>query len=80
MLDNDCIVTVVQENNLENAIKNLKVKPKLVVTDSQAFKAVDSIVPEDINIHPLELRVCSLNDEISLDELYVVLLNNLISI
>lgn len=64
LLDNDCIVTVVQENNLENAINNLKVKPKLVVTDSQAFKTVDKIVPEEINITSFSILFARLKGDL----------------
>lgn len=48
LLDNSIIVIVVQPNELENALNNLKNKPSLVITDSQAFKTVDNIVPKDI--------------------------------
>ena len=48
LLDNNCIVTVVQENNLKTALENLKTKPALVITDSQAFKEVNEIIPDDI--------------------------------
>lgn len=64
LLDNDCIVTVVQENNLENAINNLKVKPKLVVTDSQAFKTVDKIVPEEIDITSFSILFARLKGDL----------------
>ena len=47
-LDNGIISVVVQVNELQNAINNLKNKPKLVVTDSQAFKEVNEILPADI--------------------------------
>lgn len=64
LLDNDCIVTVVQENNLENAINNIKVKPKLVVTDSQAFKTVDKIVPEEIDITSFSILFARLKGDL----------------
>lgn len=38
----------VQPQDLDMAIKSLKDKPSLVITDSQAFRQVDSIVPDDI--------------------------------
>lgn len=38
----------VQPSGLDAAINSLKEKPKLVITDSQAFKEVSSIVPDDI--------------------------------
>ncbi len=47
VLDNDAINIVVKETEAEMVIK-AGIKPKLVVTDSQAFKFVDSIIPKDI--------------------------------
>lgn len=48
ILDNQCIAMVTQVENLELAIKSLKISPKLIVTDSQAFKEVSEIVPDNI--------------------------------
>lgn len=47
-LDGDMIDIVVKESQLENALKYLNQKPKLVVTDSSAFGFVEKIVPKDI--------------------------------
>ena len=38
----------VRESELDSALKSLGRKPALVITDSQAFKLVDSIVPDDV--------------------------------
>lgn len=48
LLDSDAISVVVKERELKNALKNLKTKPKLIVTDSQAFLKVDADTPDDI--------------------------------
>ena len=48
LLDNGCTSIVVRETELEEALKTLGKKPKLVITDSQAFKKVSNIVPEEI--------------------------------
>lgn len=48
MLDNNSISIVVTPDKLKQAIDNQKIKPKLVVCDSQAFKEVAEIVPDDI--------------------------------
>lgn len=48
LLDNNCVSVVVKESELKSAIDNLKIAPSLVVTDSQAFKNVSEIVPENI--------------------------------
>ena len=64
LLDNDCISVVVQQNNLENAINLLKKKPQLVVTDSQAFKEVNSIVPNYINLTSFSILFARLKGDL----------------
>ncbi len=46
-LDKHAICTLVRETELEDFMK-LGIRPNLVVTDSQAFEYVSSVVPEDI--------------------------------
>lgn len=48
ILDNHAVAVVTQVPQLEQTLENLKGKVKLVVTDSQAFKEVNAIVPEQI--------------------------------
>ena len=48
IIDNNSVCVVVQVNELESAIENLKYPPVLVITDSQAFKEVAKTVPDDI--------------------------------
>lgn len=48
ILDNHAIAVVTQVPQLEQTLDNLKGKVKLVITDSQAFKEVNAIVPEQI--------------------------------
>lgn len=48
VLDNSCINIVVKESELEYALSIMSKKPKIVVTDSQAFEKVSKIVPENI--------------------------------
>ncbi len=64
LLDNDCISVVVQQNNLGNAINLLKKKPQLVVTDSQAFKEVNSIVPKYINLTSFSILFARLKGDL----------------
>ena len=47
-LDAGACVTVVREHELEAALKNLVVPPKLVITDSQVFEAVAKVVPDKV--------------------------------
>ncbi|NOU46568.1 MAG: [FeFe] hydrogenase H-cluster maturation GTPase HydF [Bacteroidales bacterium] len=48
VLDNDCICIVLKETNLKQYFDENMPRPQLVVTDSQAFKFVSSIIPADI--------------------------------
>ena len=48
LLDGHCSALVVQDTELEHALQMLARKPDIVVTDSQAFNKVSSIVPDDI--------------------------------
>ena len=48
ILDNSGMAVVVQESELAAALAKLAFAPKLVVTDSQAFAAVNKIVPPTI--------------------------------
>ena len=48
ILDKGGIALTVQTNQLESTLESLKEKPRIVITDSQAFGKVSDIVPEDI--------------------------------
>jgi len=48
ILDEHAMAFSVQTGELEDALKELKNKPKLVITDSQVFKECAKIVPEDV--------------------------------
>jgi len=48
VLDNHAVVVTLRETELEKYLKVMHPKPVLVVTDSQAFGFVDSIVPAEI--------------------------------
>lgn len=48
ILDHGCTSIVCQDTELEDTLSALKSKPKMVITDSQAFKKVSAIVPDDI--------------------------------
>ncbi len=47
-IDRESVAMVVKERELRYALDNLAVKPKLVITDSQAIMKVAADVPEDI--------------------------------
>lgn len=48
ILDHDAIALVAKEGELKSTIQNLNKKPRLVVTDSQAFLKVAEDTPEDV--------------------------------
>ena len=48
VLDNGAINIVVEKTELELFLQNTSLRPKLVITDSQAFKLVNKIIPSDI--------------------------------
>lgn len=48
VLDSDAVCAVVKETELKTLLESLPKKPRLVVTDSQAFGFVNKTVPRDI--------------------------------
>lgn len=48
ILDHDALAYVVQEGELQAALGNLRAKPRLVVTDSQAFQQVAAQTPPEV--------------------------------
>ncbi len=48
VLDNHCICIVLRETELKHFFETSSIRPKIVITDSQAFGIVKDIVPEDI--------------------------------
>ncbi len=50
LLDAGAIPIVVKEDGVTDAISKLNVKPRMVITDSQAFREVSSQVDEDIDL------------------------------
>lgn len=48
IIDSGAISIVTRDTELKETLENLGKKPALVITDSQAFKVVDEIVPDEI--------------------------------
>lgn len=65
LLDNNCVSVVVKESELKPAIDNLKFAPSLVVTDSQAFKNVSEIVPENIPLTSFSILFARLKGDLN---------------
>lgn len=65
LLDNNCVSIVVKDSELKSAIDNLKSAPSLVVTDSQAFKNVSEIVPENIPLTSFSILFARLKGDLN---------------
>ena len=64
LLDSSCLTYVVKDTELEKALSNLKEPPALVITDSQAFKKVSEIVPEDIPLTSFSILFARLKGDL----------------
>ncbi|MBP3846999.1 [FeFe] hydrogenase H-cluster maturation GTPase HydF [bacterium] len=65
LLDNACITIAVRDSELKSALDNLKKAPALVITDSQAFKKVDEIVPQNINLTSFSILFARLKGDLN---------------
>ena len=77
LLDSNCMSYVVKETELKKAIENLKTPPSLVITDSQAFKQVAEIVPEDIPLTSFSILFARLKGDLKAFVKGVEAINNL---
>ena len=64
LLDSDCLTYVVKETELKDALDNLKTPPSLVITDSQAFKKVAEIVPENVPLTSFSILFARLKGDL----------------
>lgn len=64
LLDNNCLSYVVKESELKDALDNLKTPPALVVTDSQAFKKISEIVPENVSLTSFSILFARLKGDL----------------
>lgn len=65
LLDSNCLVYTVKETELKQALENLKTPPSLVVTDSQAFRQVSEIVPEEIPLTSFSILFARLKGDVT---------------
>lgn len=65
LLDSSCLSYVVKETELKDALNSLKTPPALVVTDSQAFKKVSEIVPENIPLTSFSILFARLKGDLN---------------
>lgn len=64
LLDGGCSVLSVRDSELEQALNNLKQPPELVITDSQTFKKVSEIVPDDIPLTSFSILFARLKGDL----------------
>lgn len=64
LLDSNCLTYVVKETELKQALDNLKEPPALVITDSQAFKQVAEIVPENVPLTSFSILFARLKGDL----------------
>lgn len=65
LLDSNCKVISVKETELKEILEELKTPPSLVITDSQAFKTVSEIVPNDIALTSFSILFARLKGDLS---------------
>jgi len=65
LLDCGCSVLSVRDSELKEALENLKQPPSLVITDSQAFKKVSEIVPENIPLTSFSILFARLKGDLN---------------
>ena len=64
VLDNDAICVIVKETELEDFFM-LGIRPALAVTDSQAFKMVSEIVPDDVPLTSFSITLARMRGNFS---------------
>ena len=64
LLEANCTVVVCQDTELEATLKALSKKPRLVITDSQCFRAVTEIVPENIALTSFSILMARYKGEL----------------
>lgn len=65
LLDSGCVTLAVRDTELKDALDNIKTPPSLVITDSQAFKKVDEIVPENIALTSFSILFARLKGDLN---------------
>ena len=77
VLDNNAIALVVQESELAEALAKLAVKPRLVVTDSQAFAKVSKIVPGSVELTSFSILMARYKGNLARDVEAIITLESL---
>ena len=65
LLDNNCTAVVTTEVDLAETLAKLKTPPDLVITDSQAFKQVAEIVPQEVKLTSFSILFARMKGDLS---------------
>ena len=65
LLDAHCMALVCRETELKSLLSSLSEKPRLVITDSQAFKRVSADTPEDIPLTGFSILMARYKGELA---------------
>lgn len=65
ILESGGIPVVARETELNETLSKLSCKPKIVITDSQAFKTVSEIVPDDIYLTSFSILMSNYKGDLS---------------
>ena len=61
LLDNNTVIVSTQLTELDTALKKLNNKPDLIITDSQVFKEVEKIIPNDAVLTSFSILLANYN-------------------
>ena len=61
LLDNNTVIVSTQLTELDTALKKLNNKPDLIITDSQVFKEVEKIIPNDAVLTSFSILLAEFN-------------------
>lgn len=64
LLDKHCVVISVATEQFQQALENMKQKPKLVIVDSQTFHTIYPLVPEDVMLTSFSILMAGLKGDI----------------
>lgn len=64
LLDRGCVATCVGVDELDFAIQNSKIAPKLIIVDSQVFSEVEKIIPKDIMLTSFSCLFANLKGDV----------------
>jgi [FeFe] hydrogenase H-cluster maturation GTPase HydF len=65
ILDNDAVAIILKEREIDSFLKKTKIKPALVITDSQVFVKADASIPNDIPLTSFSIMLARFKGDFS---------------